>query len=58
MKETQVPSLNQEDPLEEDLAAHSSILIRKSMDKSLASCHVHGVTMSQTQLKRLTMVWY
>ena len=27
MKETQVPSLNQEDPLEEDLAAHSSILL-------------------------------
>ena len=35
MKETQVPSLNQEDPLEEDLAAHSSILIRKSHGQEL-----------------------
>ena len=29
MKETQVPSLGQEDPLEEEMATHSSILARR-----------------------------
>ena len=31
MQETQVPSLGQEDPLEEEMATHSSILARKTL---------------------------
>ena len=40
-QEPRVRSLGQEDPLEEDMATHSSIL-------------AHGVAKSQTQLKRLS----
>ena len=29
IQETQVPSLGQEDPLEKEMATHSSILVRK-----------------------------
>ena len=51
MQETQVRSLGQEDPLEKEMATHSSILAWKiSWTRSLADCTVHGVTKSWTRL--------
>ena len=49
MRETWVPFLGWEDPLEKGRATHSSILAwRNSMD-----CIVHGVTKSQTRLSNV-----
>ena len=49
MQETWVRSLSWEDPLEEDMATHSSILAwRISMDKGVWWATVYGVTKSQT----------
>ena len=51
----QVQSLGQEDPLEEGMATHSSILAwRIPMDRGAWLATVHRVTKSQTQLKRLS----
>ena len=51
MWETWVRSLGWEDPLEEGMATHSSILAwRISMDRGAWWAAVHGVTKSQTQL--------
>ena len=51
MQETQVQSLSQEDPLEEHMATHSSILAWKnSMDRGAWETTIHEVTMSWTQL--------
>ena len=45
MQETQVRSLGQEDPLEEEMAIHSSILAwRNSMDWGVWQATVHEVT--------------
>ena len=47
MHETQVQSLGWEDPLEKDMATHSSILAwRIPWTKELQSFGVHGVTKS------------
>jgi len=47
--------LGQEDPLEEGMATHSSILAwRIPMDRPAWQATVHGVAKSQTQLKRLS----
>ena len=52
MRETWVQSLGWEDPLEEGIATHSSILAwRIPMDRGAWQALVHGVTKSQTQLK-------
>ena len=52
MQETQerrAQSLSQEDPLEEGMATHSSILVRKNpTDSGAWRAMVHGVTKSQT----------
>ena len=49
MHETWVQSLGWEDPLEEGMATHSSILAwRILMDGGAWRATVHGVTMSQT----------
>ena len=49
MQETQVQSLGQEDPLEEGMATHSSILPwRIPMDRGAWQAIVHRVTKSQT----------
>ena len=49
MQETPVQFLGQEDPLEEDMATHSSILAWKlPMDKRAWWATVHGVAKSQT----------
>ena len=54
MQETWVPSLGWEDPLEEGMATHSSILAWTiSMGRGSWRATVHGVTKSRTQLKRL-----
>ena len=51
MQETQVLSLAREDPLEEEMETHFSILAwRIPMDIGAWWAIVHGVTKSQTQL--------
>ena len=56
MQETQVRSLGQEDPLEKEMATHSSILVWKipwtEEPRGLQSI---GSQKSQTRLKRLSM---
>ena len=53
MQETWVRSLGQEDPLEEGMATHSSILAwRIPTDRGAWRATVHGVSQSQT--KRLS----
>ena len=47
MQEMQVGSLGQDDPLEEGMAAHSSILVwRIPMDRGAWRATVHGVAES------------
>ena len=50
-KETQVRFLGWEDPLEEEMATHSSILAWRihSMDKGAWQATVHGIANSQTE---------
>ena len=51
MQKTQVRSLGWEDPLEKEMAAHSSILAWKNpMDLGAWQATVHGVAKSQTRL--------
>ena len=51
MRETRVPSLGWEDPLEKEMATHSSILgLENTMDRGACRATVCGVTKSQTQL--------
>ena len=51
MQETWVQSLGREDPLEEEMATHSSILAWEiPMDWGAWRATVHGVAKSQTQL--------
>ena len=51
----QVRSLGWEDPLEEEMATHSSILARRiPMDRGAWEAKIHGVTKSRTQLKELS----
>ena len=50
MKETWVQTLGQEDPLEEGMATHSSILTwRIPVDREAWQATVHGVSKSQTE---------
>ena len=56
MQETWVLSLGWDDPLEEEMATHSSILAwRISTDRGARQATVHTVAKSQTQLKQLSM---
>ena len=51
MQETRVRSLGWEDPLEEGMATHSSILAWKTpMDRGAWQATVHGAAKCQTQL--------
>ena len=51
MQETWVRSLDWEDPLEEGMVAHSSILAwRIPMDRGASWATLHGVTKTQTRL--------
>ena len=54
-QEIQVPSLGWEDPLEEEVATHSSILyLETPMDRGTCWAAVHSVAKNLTQLKRLS----
>ena len=54
MQETRVGSLGQEDPLEEEMATHSSILAWENpINRGVWWAIVHTVTKSQTQLSVL-----
>ena len=56
MQETQVGSLNWEDPLEEEMASHSSILAwRIPWTEEPHGLQSMGVTKSWTRLERLGM---
>ena len=49
-----VPSMGREDPLEEGMATHCSILAWKNpMNRGAWWATVHGLSKSQTRLKRL-----
>jgi len=50
MQETQVWSLGQEDPLQKEMAIHSSILAWRIPWTEKPRATAHGVTKSQTQL--------
>ena len=51
MRETQVQSLGQEDPLEKEMATHSSIFAwRIPWTEESGGPTVHGVTKTQTRL--------
>ena len=55
MQETWVRYLGQEDPLEEGMVTHSSILAwRIPMDRGARGGYSHGVAKSQTRTKRLS----
>ena len=52
IQETQVQSLDWEDPLEKGKATHSSILDwRIPMDRRARQATIHGVTRNQTRLR-------
>ena len=56
MQETLVRFLGQEDPLEEIMATHSSILAwRIPMDRGASRATVHRIAKSWTRLKQLSM---
>ena len=57
MQETWVRSLGWEDPLEKEMATHSSIL-ENPMDGGAWRATVHGVAKSQTRLSDLTFILY
>ena len=51
MQETPVRFLGWEDPLEKEMATHSSILgLGNSMDRGVWGATVHGVAKGQTRL--------
>ena len=51
VQETWIRSLDLDDPLEEEMATHPSILAwRISLDRGALQATVHGVINSQTQL--------
>ena len=57
MQKTWVQALGWEDPLEEGMATHSSILAwRIPMDRGAWQATVHGVAKSHTQLSTHTIV--
>ena len=55
VQQTWVRSLGREDPLEKEMATHSSILgLENPMDREAWRATVHGITQSQTTLKQLS----
>ena len=59
VRETWVPSLGWEDPLEEGMATHSSILAwRIPMDGGAWQAAGHGVAKSRTRLSDLTFTFH
>ena len=58
MRKTQVQSLGGEDPLDKEMATHSSILAWKIPDREIWWDIVHGVTKNWTQLSKQTTVTF
>ena len=59
MQETHVRSLGWKDPLEKDMATHSSILAwRIPWIEEPGGLQVHGVTKSRTQLSDFTLLCF
>ena len=60
MWETWVQSLGQEDPLEKEMATHSSILAWRipQMEEGAWGATVHSIVKSQTRLKQLSIHTY
>ena len=59
MQETWVPSLGGEDPLEEEITTHCSILARKNpMDRGAWWAAVHGVAKSWTRLSNFIFTFH
>ena len=54
MRETRVRSLSREDPLEKEMAIHSSILAWRSNGRRSLVVIAHGVTKSRTRLSNFT----
>ena len=54
VQETRIQPLGQKDPLEKEMATHSSILPRKSHGQRSLTTKVYGVTQSRTRLKRFS----
>ena len=52
MQETRVWSLCREDPLEEEMATHSSSCLENPMDRGAWQATIHRDAQNQTQLKR------
>ena len=48
MLETWIPSLNQEDPLEKEIAIHSSSCLENRMDRAAWGATAHRVTKTWT----------
>ena len=59
MQETWVQSLGQEDPLEKEMATHSSTLAWKNpMDREVWWTTVHGIAKSRTRLSNFTSLHF
>ena len=59
VQQTRVQSLGQEDPLEKEMATHSSILgLENPMDGGAWWATVRGVTKTPTQLSDLTFTFF
>ena len=54
MRETRGPSLGWEDPLEKEIATHSSTLPGKSHGRRSLVGYIHGVAKSQIRLSNFT----
>ena len=52
MQENWVQSLGWEDPLEKDMATHTSILAGEFHGQRSLACTVHGITKNRTQLSK------
>ena len=50
MQETWIPFLGQKNPLEEEMATHSSFCLKNPLDRGAWQATVHGVTKCWTQL--------
>ena len=58
MRETQVQALGWEDPLEKEMAIHSSTIAWKNpMDRGAWQATVYGVAKSQTRLSDFTFTF-
>ena len=59
MQETWVRSLSQEDPLEKEIATHTSTLAWKNpIDRGSCCATVHGVAKSRAQLSNFTSLHF